>query len=132
MALNFKVYQREDRVSLGTLKSVCGVGGNYRPCSKANLIDNSKRLVLTLTRQDGTSELVTCSEKLSEELRSKRIALSQISNFEIIEQTTDSGEIMNCVVMPATTTVLPSVLIKSKMPDYKPVSTFKPEELIAF
>ena len=132
MALNFKVYQREDRVSLGTLASVCGVGGNYRPCSTANLKDNTKRLVLTLTRVDGTSELVTCSGELSKRLRNKEIALSQIANFEIVEQMTDDGDIMNCVVLPATTSVLPSVTVKQEMPEYQPVSTFNPEELIAF
>jgi len=132
MALNFKIYQREDRVSLGTLMSVCGEGGNYRPCSTANLTDHTKRLVLTLTRVDGTSELVTCSGELSKRLRNKEIALSQIANFEIVEQLTDNGDTMNCVVLPATNTVLPSVTIQATMPDYKPVSTFRPEELIAF
>ena len=132
MALNFKVYQREDRVSLGTLASVCGVGGSYRPCSSANLADHTKRLVLTLTRVDGTSELVTCSGELSKRLRNKEIALSQIANFEIVEQLTDSGDVMNCVVLPASTNVLPSVTVKDEMPNYQPVSTFRPEELIAF
>jgi len=132
MAFNFKIYQREDRVSLGTLATVCGVGGSYRPCSTKNLADHSKRLVLTMIKADGTSDLVTCSGELSKRLRNKEIALSQIANFPIVEQLTEDGDIMNCVQLPAGTTQLPSVTVTEEMPDYQPVSTFNPEELIAF
>ena len=132
MALNFKKYQREDRIELGTIASVVGEGGSYRPASSANLADPSKRLMLVLTKADGTSELVACSAELSKRLRSKEIKLSQIQGFTIVEQLTTSGEIMNIIVMPATGTTLPSVSVGAEAPAYQPVSTFNPEELIAF
>jgi len=132
MAFNFKIYQREDRVSLGTLAQNCGVGGSYRPVSSANLADHSKRLVLVIQKASGESDLVTCSPELSKRLRAKEIALSQIANFPIFEQITADGDVMNSLQLPAGTNQLPTVTVTESMPDYQPVSTFKPEELIAF
>lgn len=132
MALNFKAYQRADRTELGTIASIVGKGGSYRPASMKNFTDHSKRVALVLLRKDGTSDLVTCSPEVSKRLRSKELRLSQLMGFTVIEQPTLSGEIMNLVVMPSAGTTLPSVEVGDKIPEYQPVATFNPEELIAF
>jgi len=132
MALNFKNYQRADRTELGTIASITGKGGSFRPASKNNWLDVTKRVVLVLAKKDGTSDLVTCSTELSKRLRSKEIKLSQLMGFTIVEQLTTSGEVMNVVVMPNNGATLPSVEITDDIVAYEPVSTFDVEELIAF
>ena len=132
MALNFKVYQRADRTELGTIASVVGKGGSFRPASISNWTDTSKRVVLVLAKKDGTSDLVTCSSEVSKRLRSKELKLSQLMGFTIVEQLTTSGETMNVVVMPNNGATLPAVEITDEIPAYEPVSTFNAEELIAF
>lgn len=132
MALNFKNYQRADRTELGTIASVVGKGGSFRPASISNWTDTSKRVVLVLAKKDGTSDLVTCSSEVSKRLRSKELKLSQLMGFTIVEQLTTSGETMNVVVMPNNGATLPAVEITDEIPAYEPVSTFNAEELIAF
>lgn len=132
MALNFKKYQREDRIELGTIAEVVGKGGTYRPASLKNLTDADKRVVLVLTKKDGTSDLVTCSSEVSKRLRSKELKLSQLMSFTIIEQLTTTGETMNVLVMPNSGTTLPSVEVTDEVPAYEPIATFNAEELIAF
>lgn len=132
MALNFKKYQREDKISLGTIAEVVGKGGSFRPSSISNWTDTNKRVVLVLAKKDGTSEIVTCSSEVSKRLRSKELKLSQLMSFNIVEQLTTSGETMNLVEMPASGTTLPSVEITDNIVAYEPVNTFNAEELIAF
>ena len=131
MALNFKQYQRADRTELGTIASIVGKGGTYRPVSESNWLDANKRVVLTLVKKDGTSDLVTCSTEVSKRLRSKELRLTQLQVFQIVEQLTSTGETMNVVVMPNAGTTLPSVAITDEIVAYEPVSTFDPSELIA-
>ena len=131
MALNFKNYQRADRTELGTIASIVGKGGTYRPVSESNWLDANKRVVLTLVKKDGTSDLVTCSTEVSKRLRSKELRLTQLQVFQIVEQLTSTGETMNVVVMPNAGTTLPSVAITDEIVAYEPVSTFDPSELIA-
>ena len=131
MALNFKQYLRADRTELGSIASIVGKGGSFRPASLNNWADANKRVVLVLAKKDGTSDLVTCSTELSKRLRSKEIKLSQLMGFTIVEQLTSTGETMNVVVMPNSGTTLPSVEITDEIVAYEPVSTFDPSELIA-
>ena len=132
MALNFKNYQRADRTELGTIASIVGKGGTYRPVSESNWLDANKRVVLTLVKKDGTSDLVTCSTEVSKRLRSKELRLTQLQVFQIVEQLTSTGETMNVVVMPNAGTTFPSVAITDEIVAYEPVNTFNVEELIAF
>lgn len=132
MALNFKVYERADRTELGTIASIVGKGGSFRPANLSNWTDETKRIVLILVKKDGTSEKVTCSTELSKRLRSKEIKLSQLMGFIVVEQLTRSGEIANIVAMPSSGTTLPSVEITDNIVAYEPVNTFNAEELIAF
>jgi len=132
MALNFKTYERTERTSLGTVAQLVGQKGNYRLASTANWLSD-KRVVLVLTKEDGTSDTVTCSATVSERLRSKELRLSQLQHFEVIEQLTNGGGVMNVVVMPSVSNTLPSVEVgKVEAPAYQPVATFNLDELVAF
>ena len=132
MALNFKAYQRADRTELGTIASIVGKGGSFRPASINNWTDANKRVVLVLAKKDGTSDLITCSTEVSKRLRSKELKLSQLMSFTVVEQLTVSGDVMNVVVMPSSGATLPAVEITDNIVAYEPVSTFNAEELIAF
>ena len=131
MALQFKVYQREDRKSLGTIANIVGAGGSYRLASTANFL-SGKRIVLVLQNAEGESETVTCSPAVSQALRDKSLRLSQVQGFEVCEFLTESGEISNTVVMPSAAAVdMPAVEVGGTYEAYQPVSRFKPEELVA-
>lgn len=119
-------------MELGSIASIVGVGGTYRPASMNNWLDANKRVVLVLAKKDGTSDLVTCSTEVSKRLRSKELKLSQLMGFTIVEQLTTSGEVMNVVVMPSNGSTLPSVEVTAEIPVYEPVKAFNAEELIAF
>jgi len=132
MALNFKNYERAERVSLGTIAKLAGLGGKIKPVSINNFTDENKRVVILVTNKDGESDTVTCSPEVSKRLRSKELTISQLSTFEVIEQLTLSGEIMNLVVMPSNGAGIPDYEITGKEESFTPVESFNVEELIAF
>lgn len=132
MALNFKVYQRTEKVNLGTIASIVGKGGSYRPASMNNWVDETKQVSIVLIKADGTSDTAVCSKEVSKRLRSKELRLSEIMGFEVKENLTKSGEIANIIEMPTSGSQLPGVVVTDKVPIYQPVATFAPEELIAF
>jgi hypothetical protein len=132
MALNFKNYERAERVSLGTIATLAGAGGKIKPVSIANFADDSKRVVILITQKSGESDTVTCSPEVSKRLRSKELKISQLATFEVIEQLTQSGEIMNLVIMPTGASSIPDYEITGKEEAFSPVTTFNVEELIAF
>lgn len=132
MALNYVKYERTDRKSLGTVAELLGPGGSYRPASMANWT-SAKRVALVFINKAGESCLVLCSPAVSDKLRSKELRLSQLQSFEVCEFITDSGEIVNTIVMPAVGSVLPTVEIGAQAaPAYQPTKVFNAEELIAF
>jgi len=132
MALNFKNYERAERVSLGTIANLAGAGGKIKPVSLANFADESKRVVILITQKSGESDTVTCSPEVSKRLRSKELRISQLATFEVIEQLTLSGEIMNLVIMPTGASAIPDYEITGKEESFAPVTTFNAEELIVF
>lgn len=132
MALNFKNYERAERVSLGTIGSIVGPGGKIKPVSITNWTDENKRVVILMTEKSGQSDTVTCSPEVSKRLRSKELTIPQLSTFEVIEQLTSTGEIMNLVVMPNNASAIPDYEITGKEQSFTPVATFNVEELIAF
>lgn len=132
MALNFKNYERAERVSLGTIANLAGAGGKIKPVSLANFADDTKRVVILITQKSGESDTVTCSPEVSKRLRSKELRISQLATFEVIEQLTLSGEIMNLVVMPNGASAIPDYEITGKEETFAPIATFNAEELIAF
>lgn len=132
MALNFKNYERAERVSLGTVATLIGVGGKIRPITMSNWLNPDIRIQLVLTQKDGTSDVVTCSPELSKRLRSKEIKISQLPNFEVEEQLNSQGEIINMIKMPSAGATMPDYEITGKEETYEPVALFNAEELIAF
>ena len=132
MALNFKNYERAERVSLGTIANIAGPGGKIKPVSIANFTDENKRVVILITQKSGESDTVTCSPEVSKRLRSKELSIPQLATFEVIEQLTSTGEIMNLVIMPSSGALIPDYEITGKEESFTPVATFNVEELIAF
>ncbi len=132
MALNFKNYERAERVSLGTVASNLGAGGKIRPITMTNWLNHEIRVQLVLTKKDGTSDTVTCSPEVSKRLRSKELKISQIVNFEIEEQISSQGEVYNMIKMLSTGAGIPDYEITGNEEAFTPVAIFNAEELIAF
>jgi hypothetical protein len=118
---NFKVYERPDRVELGTVATACGKGGKIG-LLPSNVNDSSKRVVLFLKRADGTSDTVVCSTKVSTLLRSKELTLAMVAKFTVIEQANVNGEIINLVSMPTGS----AQMIETAVADLKD-STYEPQ-----
>ena len=132
MALNFKNYERTERVSLGTVASNIGVGGKIKPITMTNWTNHEIRVQLVLTKVDGSSDTVTCSPEVSKRLRSKELKISQLPSFEIEEQLSLSGEVYNMIKMPSAGALMPDYQITGKEEAFVPVALFDAEELIAF
>lgn len=89
MAIEFKVFQSTSNlVSEGSVLDLVGAKGTISRIPK-NWNNPEKRVVLLLTREDGTSAAVSCSEAVSKMLRSKEITIEHVLGFQIL--TTESG-----------------------------------------
>ena len=107
MSVEFKVFQRAERVSLGSVASLAGVGGKLK-LIPANLNNPDKSVALVIEKANGTSALVIMSRPLSKLFRSKEVNLSKIAKMEVVEQLltqgTNKGAIINIVVLPTSST----------------------------
>jgi hypothetical protein len=85
MELVFENYQVAETTltTLGKVGELIGADGKIA-FIPGNLRDASKRIALVLKRADGTSKMVTCSQKVSDGLRDKSIELGHVLNFEIV------------------------------------------------
>jgi hypothetical protein len=135
---NFKVFERTARVELGTIATIGGKGGKVSPLSR-NLANTTKKVVLVITRKDGTSDTVTLSGPVSTLFRSKEISLAQICQFPVIEQpltfiengvripsmdANDKQRIANLVVMPSRE----GTALTAYELDAMPKAEYQPEE----
>jgi hypothetical protein len=86
MSVEFKHYERAESTleSQGTVLSLVGKDGKLGFIPK-NLNDEDKRVVIILTKKNGTSTAITCSEAVSKGLRDKSIKLGNLINFEVLE-----------------------------------------------
>jgi hypothetical protein len=86
MALDFKKYESTESTleTLGTIKSIIGDNGKIGYVEN-NLKDSSRRVVVVLKKEDGTSTIVTCSKKVSDGIRNSSIELGHLINFEIVQ-----------------------------------------------
>lgn len=86
--LKFEVFQPKESTTtlknLGTVSSLIGKGGTLNFINK-NFADATKRVALLFKRTDNTSAVVTCSAKLSELLRSKKLNVSQLLGCSVVE-----------------------------------------------
>jgi hypothetical protein len=85
MELVFENYQAVESTltSLGTVGKAIGLNGKIA-FVPSNLEDASKRLVVVLKKEDGTSKMVTCSQKVSDGVRSGSIKADHLLNFEVL------------------------------------------------
>lgn len=132
MALNFKNYERAERVELGTVAELIGKGGKLKLIPR-NFADETKRVVVILEQASGASDTVLCSPELSKRLRSKEITLSNLIGLSVTEQLSTTGEVINVITMPNNGANLIEVNIDDiKATAFEPVTTFNVEELVAF
>ena len=97
MALNFKVREaRAPIASLGKVVDIIGKGGKVEFLPN-NYVATDRRLVACLIKADGTEEQITCSQPVSDGIRSKEISLNQLMGFEIKEQV---SSVYNQINMP--------------------------------
>ena len=100
MALNFKVREaRAPIASLGKVVDIVGKGGKVEFLTN-NYVSTDRRLVACLIKADVTEEQITCSQPVSDGIRSKEISLNQLFGFEVKEQVSSAGEIYNQINMP--------------------------------
>ena len=100
MALNFKVREaRAPIASLGRVTDVLGKGGKIE-FNPLNYAATDRRLVAYLVKADGSEEQITCSQPVSDGVRSKEISLNQLMGFEIKEQVSAAGEVYNQINKP--------------------------------
>lgn len=135
MALKFEIYGGTERVELGTVAEVIGVGG-YLKLIPNNVSNLNKRVVVILLRADGKSTTAICSSSVSEKIRSQELKLSQLQGFTLVEQTLrdsdgePTGEVINMIVMPSTGEMI-EFKITGEVEAYQ-APAFDPSELVAF
>lgn len=81
--LEFKSYQGSTLASEGRVIDLVGKKGTISLIPR-NFKDESKRVVVILTKEDGTSASVSCSKAVSEGLRNKTMKLEQLVGFNIV------------------------------------------------
>ena len=117
MAITFAKYERAESTleSLGTVMDLVGKDGKLGIIPK-NFKDSSKRVVIILTKKNGTSAQVTCSEAVSKGLRDASIELGNLLSFEVLE-----GEAGAFISLPSSGLV--EVAVKSlTVVDYVPTA----------
>lgn len=124
--IEFAKYERAESTlsSEGTVASLVGKDGTIGLIPK-NIKDKSKRVVLVLTKKDGTSAQVTCSQQVSDGVRNKSITLGQVLNFEVL--TGESG--VPFISIPG---ALVTFAVKDiKVENFAPTSKITAEDLTA-
>ena len=118
MSIEFKVFQSTSNlVSEGSVLDLVGAKGTISRIPK-NWNNPEKRVVLLLTREDGTSAAVSCSEAVSKMLRSKEITIEHVLGFQIL--TTEN----NVPFISAPATALQTVKVADLV-----VKAFQPKEV---
>jgi hypothetical protein len=126
MSITFKAYERtETLTNLGTVTEMVGTDGTIGLIP--NNFNNPKvRVSVVLKKKDGTSALLTCSEKVSNGLRDKTIALGQLISFPI---TSGENEVPY-ISMPSGSALMEFKISELKSVAYK-ASTVDYDSLIA-
>lgn len=130
--VEFKVYERAEMTDLGTVASVVGKSGKIKLIPR-NFADTSKRVVVVLEKNNGTSASIICSKRVSDGLRSKEITLANLLGFHISEVEIE-GEVVNMITIPATASALPEIAVANvAVEEYEPeeASVVNFEDLIA-
>ena len=85
--LEFKKWERADDGTLSSLGKVIDAVGKDGKIAfiPRNIKDLEKRVVVVLTKKDGTSAMVTCSEQVSKDIRAGRVKEGHLLNLEILQ-----------------------------------------------
>lgn len=89
MALNLKVYKREENGNIemiGTVAQVIGEGGKIGLIKK-NLKNTKKNIAILLTDKKGASQVLPTSNTLSGMIRNSELELKEIKFFPVYEIT---------------------------------------------
>lgn len=81
---NRTLVQSEEEVELlGTVREIVGKGGTIYPSNINNLMDVSKRLLITLEDKEGNKEVLLTSPAVNNRLRSKEVSLAEVLDYPI-------------------------------------------------
>lgn len=110
MGLTFTNYERAESTltDLGTVADQVGKDGFLGIIPK-NFKDTTKRVVLVLTKKNGTSTTVSCSKAVSEGLRDKSITLGNVLGLNLLE----NEEGVAFISMPAVGAQLQQYAVKT-------------------
>ena len=128
--MEFKIYEGSDASleDLGTLKSIAGKSGSIALIRK-NYNNPEKRVAIVITRKDGKSTVVACSEPVSRMLRAKEMNIAELATLPVLES--DKGVFVS---LPGGGTGTQSFKVDT-LTASAPVAVsdeFLPEELVAF
>ena len=88
--LNWSKFTPADREEYGTIAEHAGPKGTIG-LIQSNILDTTKRVALVLKREDGSSDVVTCSSAVSKGIRDKSISIEQLGAFMMFVQRTDKN-----------------------------------------
>jgi hypothetical protein len=75
--------QEEELELLGTVREIVGKGGEIYPSNSNNLMNVTKRLMITLEDTKGVKEVLLTSPEVNRRLRSKEVSLSEVMDYPI-------------------------------------------------
>lgn len=127
--IKWDVRPQTERETVGTLAEIGGKGTELLFIN-SNLTNPDKRLMVVLKRPDGKSTSLTCSPKVGELVRAKKITKAQLAGFPVCEQITTEGEVFAQIQMPSGVGLISTGTI-DEVEEYT-VATIDPSELIAF
>lgn len=130
--LAFKKYEKKESnlTELGTLKSLAGKGGKIAFLRK-NFANKSKRIALVVTKKDGTSTIVPCSEPVSTLIRNEEITINQLAGLQVVEGENKAGETTHFVVLPQGGAMQEFSADKLKDESFELDAEFLPENFVA-
>ena len=82
--LKFKKPEEVKRKELAVIAELVGVNGELS-LNPANVANHDKRVIVTMTKEDGTVNRVCCSRNVSKGIRNKSISIPNLVGFSIYE-----------------------------------------------
>jgi hypothetical protein len=128
--VEFKKYEAStaELTDLGTVKALAGKGGKIGLIRK-NYKDLTKRVVVVVTKKDGTSATVPCSKQVSDAFRAKQLSVAQLVGLNIIETEAEDGSLRQFIAMPTTGGLHEIAVDKVNVEAIEAEAVTNPEEL---
>ena len=129
--VEFKKYEGStaELADLGTVKALAGKGGKIALIRK-NYKDNTKRVVVVITKKDGNSATVPCSKQVSDAFRAKELSIAQLVGLSVLETEAEDGSIRHFISMPATGGLHEVAIDKINVEAVEAKTVDNPEELV--